>query len=427
MTKRSKFLQSCSALIADRGGNFALMAALVIPVLFASGGVAMDMANMMMAKNQLQDATDTAALAASSALINEGMSIENATKLAKEFLKNQSRNSLTAGMSPEELAAFDAAFINKAKVNIVENLATNSVGNSKTYTVDISSSYSLPLNPLTQLLGKKTAQISATSKSMSSSETKSALSMFLVLDRSGSMGEDTATVNEDSPTKPETYSCGTSKKPKTCTRYVTNYIKKIEALKTAATNLLLQLKTADSTSSLVRTGSVSYNNTMQTASSLAWGTPGVSGYVDALTATGGTDSSAAFKTSYDRLMALNSAGALAEEKAHHDKSGLVPKKYIVFMTDGENNYFNNKSTNSSGDSSDAETQKYCKKAKDDGITVFTIAFMAPDRGQKLLDACATDDTTTEKYYFAAEDADQLNLAFKYIGEKASEMTVRLTQ
>ncbi|MCV9998402.1 pilus assembly protein [Pararhizobium sp. YC-54] len=410
MAKRSTFLQSCSNLISDRGGNFAIMGALVIPVLFAAGGVAVDMANMMMAKNQLQDATDTAALAASSALINEGMSIENATKLAQDFLKSQLKNSGTVGMTPEELAAFDAAFVNNTKINIVEKLTTNTVGNSKAYTVDVSSNYSLPLNPLTRLLGQKTAQISAVSKSLSSSETKNALSMFLVLDRSGSMAEDTATVDKDNPTKVEYYDCGKKRK---CQREVPNYTTKIEALKDATESLTTYLKTADPSSSLVRTGAVSYNASMQNQTDLVWGTDGVMDYVNALTATGGTDSGSAFKTAYQKLVLKKNETEMVEDDAHFVKNKQVPTKYIVFMTDGDNNYT----------SADTETKKWCDDARTAQIQVFTVAFMAPSRGQALLNYCAT----TTGHYFAAENAEQLNAAFKYIGEKASAMTVRLTQ
>jgi Flp pilus assembly protein TadG/uncharacterized protein YegL len=408
MVKRSKFLQSCSALISDRGGNFALMAALIIPVLFAGGGVAMDMANMMMAKNQLQDAADTAALAASSALINEGMSIPNAKKLANDFL--------IAGISAQEGVVLDEAFSKNTKINIVEQLATNTVGNSKTYTVDISSSYNLPLNPLTRLLGKQTATISAASKSLSSSETKNALSMFLVLDRSGSMAENTATVNKDQPTKTYTYDCsyysGRRYISQTCTGTETNFITKIEALKTATENLTKYLKTADPTGSLVRTGAVSYNASMQKQTDLVWGTDSAVNYVKALTATGGTDSGNAVKTAYEKLM-LKKNNVLVEDDAHFVKNKQAPTKYIVFMTDGDNN----------NTSADTETKKWCDKAKEDNIQVFTVAFMAPTRGQTLLNSCAT----TSAHYFKAENAEQLNEAFKYIGEKASAMTVRLTQ
>jgi hypothetical protein len=33
----------------------------------------------------------------------------------------------------------------------------------------------------------------------------------------------------------------------------------------------------------------------------------------------------------------------------------------------------------------------CKQAKDDGIKVYTIAFLAPDNGKSLLSYCASGD------------------------------------
>lgn len=93
------------------------------------------------------------------------------------------------------------------------------------------------------------------------------------------------------------------------------------------------------------------------------------------------------------------------------------------MTDGENNYYNGKSTSDSGKLSDAATKKSCDDARTAGIQVYTVAFMAPDAGKKLLSYCATDAS----HYFSAEDATQLTAAFKYIGEKASQLSVRLTQ
>jgi Flp pilus assembly protein TadG/uncharacterized protein YegL len=396
----------------DRGGNFAMMAALVIPVLLASGGVAIDMTNIMLSKNQLQDATDAAALAASSALINDGVSIDQAKKIARDFVKSHTQSSLTAGMSAEEIAAFEAAFTKNTLVDITSDPKTATLTSSKAYNVTVSSKFEFPVNAFTRLLGQKNAEIATASKSFSSSETKNAVSMFLVLDRSGSMGEDTATTVKDQPTKIEKYSCGSKNNPKTCEREVANYVTKIDALKDATKSLTGYFKAADPDKVLVRTGAVSYNASMQKQTDLAWGSEAVDNYVKALTATGGTDSGDAFETAYKKLI-LETNGKMVEESEHFTKNKQVPTKYIIFMTDGDNNYT----------SADTETEDWCDKARAKNIQVYTVAFMAPARGQKLLGKCAT----TKSHYFKAEDAEQLNAAFKYIGEKASAMTVRLTQ
>lgn len=399
MAKRSTFLQSCAALFKDRSGNFALMAAVMTPVLFATGGVAMDMTTMMMAKNHLQDATDAAALAASSSLVNQELTQAEAKLQAKEFLRTQMLNWATSGMTAEQLAEIEQQ-LSDTSVSIAEEKAI--LGNAKKYTVEVSAKFDLPLNAFTRLLGKDTAEIGAASKSVSSTEAKNALSMYLVLDQSGSMASATTTLN---PTQPK-ITCG----KKLCD----NFLSKIAALKLATASLLTQLKTADPTTSLVRVGSVSYSTKMLPALAPNWGVTGVLAYVNALPADGYTDSSGAIETAYKAL--ANSS----EDSAHKNKNGQVPKKFIVFMTDGENNYYNNKA-NDTG--SDTATKKTCDNARAAGMEVYSVAFMAPTRGQNLLRYCATSTS----HYFPAENAAELTAAFKYIGEKASQMAVRLTK
>ncbi len=398
-------------MLRDRAGNFGIATAVALPVLLASGGVAIDMTNMVMIKSEIQDATDAAALAAASALASQGVSHEDAKLIAISFLKSKLSSTQSVDTNGDSDTGDDDDIANTATVEITE---TTALGNGKNYKVAIALDYPIALNPMTRLLGKETASVSALAKAESSTEAKNALSMYLVLDRSGSMGENTSTIDSDNPTY--TYDCsyysGWRWVSRTCT--ADNYVTKIAALKLATADLLTQLSTADPTAQLVRMGAVSYNNAMQKQTDLTWGQTAALAYVNALTATGGTDSSQAFKLAYNKL------ASSAEDSAHKNKNGQVPTKYIVFMTDGENNYYNNKSNNTS---SDVETKKYCDKARAEKIEVYSVAFMAPERGQDLLKYCAT----SEKHYFPAENAGELTSAFKYIGEKASELNSRLTQ
>lgn len=83
------------------------------------------------------------------------------------------------------------------------------------------------------------------------------------------------------------------------------------------------------------------------------------------------------------------------------------------MTDGDNNYT----------SADTSTKKLCDEAKADGLTIYTIAFAAPSRGQQLLSYCASQP---ENYYDARNSAELID-AFKNIGEQTSKVVSRLTQ
>lgn len=386
----------------DRGGNFGTMTAILLPVLLAGAGVAMDLTKLVQVRSALQDAADSAALSAASALAGKGITDEEAIALAKKFMAAQFTNSSQSGApltEDEEKAAEDLADTALASVHRTAGAS----GATNTYEVTVNGQYDVSMNAFTKLLGYDKVRVSVASTSESTTESKNALSMYLVLDRSGSMEENTSTINTAQPTKVEYYSCGR----RTCSRTVTNYVLKIEALKIAVADLVDQLDTADPEKKYVRTAAISYNSSSQTPTTFEWGTTAVTNYVNALSATGGTDSSNAFKTAYQKVTAAS------EVSAHTAKNGQKdPGKFIIFMTDGDNNY----------SSADTSTKAWCDSARAADVEVFSVAFMAPTRGQQLLSYCATDTS----HYYDASNAAELVAAFKEIGEKASMAATRLT-
>ena len=375
--------------LKDRKGNLSIMAALVLPVGLAAAGMAIDMSKMVASKAALQNAADAAALAAASALANDEITTAQAQALATDFVKGQMANHIDAPETQQDAFNFGSC----TNVNVQQQ---TTVGTAKKYTVKVSTCYDVDYSALSAFMGRTSGRVSVSSTTQSSTESKNALSMYLVLDRSGSMAEYTNTVSGS-------YQCRYGRKTTTCY----TYYDKVTALRMASTNLMDQLKKADPDKLLVRTAAVSYNSAMQTPVNLAWGVDATKTYISKLTADGGTDSGLAFKTAY------NAVGASTEDTLHLQKNGQVPSKYIVFMTDGDNNYT----------SADTETKKWCDSARLAGIEVYSVAFMAPSRGQALLSYCATSSA----HYFKAEDADDLNAVFQYIGERATATATRLTQ
>jgi hypothetical protein len=362
-----------------------------------------------MAKHQLQEASDAAALATAAALADGKINTTTATAFAKDFVTGQMSNFIS-----DTTALRDATTATATK--------TTSNG-AISYSVSVSSSYNMDLSGLAQVIGFKTTNIGAASQTASGySEKQGSVSIFLALDKSGSMGEDTATVNASQPTESYTYECGGyyNKKGKwvtqTCTGTRTNYYTKIEALKLAVGNLTGELDKADPTHIYSRTGAVAYDINTYPETALAWGTSAVTTYVNALAAANGTNSSGAVSKAYTSLMAKNNAGNDNENALHQEKTKQTPKKYIVFMTDGDNN-----NDSAGGRSYDTLTKATCDKAKGDKIEIYTVAFMAPPTGQALLKYCATDAS----HYFAAESMTDLLAAFKEIGAKTSEQKTRL--
>ncbi|WFU01099.1 pilus assembly protein TadG-related protein [Rhizobium sp. CB3171] len=413
ITCSSKF-RGIQHLLRDRAGNFGILTALAIPVLAAAAGVAVDVSNMAVTDSQLQEATDAAALATATALANGSATTSNAQQLAADFVTGQMSNYLAGDASATSaLRAGTTATVTKT---------TDSSGNAS-YSVVVNASYAMPVNGMTRMLGLTTMNVGASSTSVSGNNTstqKNPLSMYFVLDRSGSMDEPTDTVNTEQPTTTYTYACTTTNSKgktvnSTCTGTQTNYYTKLQSLKIATANLAAQLNTADPNSMYVRTGADSYNSSAQTPTALAWGTSGVTSYVNNLTASGTTNSAPAFTAAVTALtMASTTPGLTNEQLQHKNKNGSTnPSTYIVFMTDGDNNVA----------SADANTKIQCDAARTAGIHVYTIAFMAPANGQALLKYCATSASD----YFTPQNAADLFSAFSSIATQASKKMTLLTK
>ncbi|KSV90614.1 vWA domain-containing protein [Sinorhizobium fredii] len=413
MRRRSMIGRSFITMLKDRGGNFGMMTAVAAPLLLAAGGVSIDMANMLMTKNQLQDATDAAALAAASALVSdEQPDIAAAKEIARKFLKTQAGGTTTpdAPADSGDGASSGAASstptwddVNTLEVNITE---TPNGTKGKIFQVTVINKHVIEFNAMTRLLGTDSIELEASSTAESATESKNALSMYLVLDRSGSMAWKTNTINTAKKSCPNYTESNWSRYPNLWASSPC-YVTKIDALKTAVTDLLAQLLVADPDQIYVRTAAISYNSVQDTAGTLAWGTSGAAAYVNALVATGGTASAGAFKTAYQKVIAET------EKTAHAAKNGQVPSRYMVFMTDGENNYAND----------DTVTKQWCDTAKANKVEIYSVAFMAPPRGQALLKYCASSTS----HYFEAEEVTDLVAAFKAIGERAAAVVSRLTK
>ena len=59
----SKMWKKIPELLRNRDGNFAMMASLVLPVIFVAGSLVLDTTNALSMKTSLQNAADSAALA----------------------------------------------------------------------------------------------------------------------------------------------------------------------------------------------------------------------------------------------------------------------------------------------------------------------------------------------------------------------------
>lgn len=362
----SSLTRKVSELLRSTDGNFAIMLSLALPVLVIAGSLALDTTNAMSMKTRMQNAVDSAALATSTRLSREeDLSLADARAFAATFLQGQMQ---------EDMPVF-------ADMSVKPTIIITPEENNGTtvWTVAISMTGTQSVTPMGRIMGRENLSVGVTGKSQSAStaETQGALSMALVLDRSGSMDWDLEGQ------------------------------RKIDVLKTAVDSLLTQFETADPDNKHVRIGASSYSTYMTGYQKLHWKPEKTRKFVNALPASGGTDSTSAFSWAYA------SVGDDKEVKKHKAKSGQNPDKFIVFMTDGDNNY----------SSADSSTRILCDKAKGEGIEVYTVAFAAPKRGKELLSYCAS----TAGHFYDANSSAALIAAFESIGKQASQVASRLTQ
>lgn len=89
-------------------------------------------------------------------------------------------------------------------------------------------------------------------------------------------------------------------------------------------------------------------------------------------------------------------------------------KVAILMTDGEFNV-----DYMSGGDSFAHAKKFCDGMKADDIVIYTVAFKAPEKGEEILEYCATNSTLA----FKASNGQQLDDAYKKIASNISDLRI----
>lgn len=367
--------------IKCRGGNFGIMTAAILPVVIATAGVAIDVTRAMDEKYNLQALADAATLTGASAFSKSSdMTAEEVEKLAENVLIAQKRAEILAsGMSDEEKKKAIAALEENT------NATVEAASGSASVAVHLKTSYDMPLNPFTGLIGFKTMRISVDSRSVSSQKA-AGISMFLVLDESGSMAE------------------------KINSRYT-----RMDALKSAAYHMVQELKKADPDQNNIRMGAQSYNHKARQPQSISWDLGATQRYALNLPKkpTGGTD---AYDSLRHAITVLENSG---ERSTHWSAGNETYERYVILMTDGE----------MTGDSSnwsrrlDHRIRNLCSWAKSNyPLKIYSVALAAPARGRRLLRYCASDGP----YYYAPETMEALVESFGDIARKFTHSNTRVT-
>ena len=345
--------QVLSSFLEDKRGNIAILTAFALLPILISVGAAIDYSRGARVKSKIAQSTDAALLSAAASVMKEGLISDGKMLSKSDELKVLARLNDVFG---KFFHANMGELSNEIKYKVTYDPNTQDVK------VDINLVYETAFGGFLT----PDVDLSVAAEANMKSSNKGALSMYLVLDKSGSMG----------------------------------WQNRMSILKVAVADMALQFEETDPKHEYVRLGAIAYDSNKKQPTRLAWGAAAANIYVQNLQPGGGTNSSSAMQTAYQDVVHKR------EAKAHEDKNKLVPKKYIVLLTDGSNNK----------SQYDKQTLNTCTKARNAGVEVYTVAFQAPASGQQLLKTCASSTL----HYFKATNAKDLINAFRFIGSAVSK-------
>ena len=337
-------------------GAFAVIFAVSVVPLCLCMGMIVDYSNLLSVQSRAQQSTDAALLAAAVSAREEGLINGDLALVTKNLPLIETHLETEFGKYFEANMATDPRF----KIGDFELSYDPKTSESDAEVKFLYQPY------FAGILGAAKIDVTVGSSVVVGGEQAGAVSIFLVLDKSGSMAQ------RD----------------------------RMKSLKTAVGAMNAQFELSDPDYKYLRMGAIAYDTQPASVQSLQWGTASANNYVQKLWASGGTSSWKAVSKARNQLRNQR------EERLHKAKNGQEPEKYMVFMTDGANN----------SSSSDRKTKRFCDRAKSDDIEIFSVAFEAPTGGQELLKYCAS----SEGHYFNATSADELLKAFRQIGESVSE-------
>ncbi|GEM_PF-7095600 len=374
----------------DRSGQFAVFWALVVSSVLVAAGAAYDLTIAQTAKQKAQNIADSMALMAAVKLRDNGQVLPKTD--TQGYVDGRAYNLGDLGLSISPY---------------IKGLGGKTTDNWLTITYDQTNKQltarvtGKTITPFMSMFGHDFVTLNASSTvKYDQQELNNSLSLALVLDTSGSMWyyDETNTKRED-------------------------------AMEAAALNLMHNLKdlVADQETNgrILRTGIIPYYSQIWWSKvvNMKWGT--VSDYaITSLYEGGGTNSGSSMWLA-DQWMANETAYHQAETGRDN------PKKYVILMTDGANNY----------PSYDTTTLAACDSLKAQGVIVYTIGYAlnhqtygSPnywdtytppqweiDRARNLLQNCASGP----EYFKTTDNDTDLNQIFQGIGADIAQNFLRI--
>ncbi|MFT4325238.1 vWA domain-containing protein [Candidatus Liberibacter solanacearum] len=185
---------------------------------------------------------------------------------------------------------------------------------------------------------------------------------------------------------------------------------KIYALKTASSDFVNLIQETVQTFPQIsaRIGLITFNHYIMQDSKLSNNFNVIKKTISRMKPKGGTDTFLPMNAAYEYLNNIPN-----ETKAHNISDNVPLKRYIILMTDGENNH----------PSYDLKTINVCDNARKNGIIIYSIFlnYYEYTDGYELARKCAS----SEKHFFYANNTKALLDSFKSIAHAIQDKAVRI--
>ncbi|EMS35854.1 von Willebrand factor A [Candidatus Liberibacter americanus PW_SP] len=398
-------LDKISIFLKNKCGLFKIISVFIIMSIFFLTAFVIDLSRVYQIKSDIQESIDNSIVAGSSSMV---INNELDKKKTEDILRK------AAGFHISRVLPSNDA--KKIAENANIDIKVHRI-NPAHYTIQIKSEYQLQGKDLIlgSIITKNIPKISCISSGVIKQASKrKGVSIQMVLDFSGSM---------IGRMKQDVIDSNKQKKSFSLKRFlsISHKTTKVETLKVAANDFVETIKVSTMDKKLsARIGIIPYSglvirqNTVAISSSFDY----IKSKIDKMTVDQfpGTDSSKAMAEAYDSLSDYN-----RELIAHNliEKDRL--KRYIIFMTDGVNEHFNNAITTKEIDDM---TLHICNKAKEgqNGMEIYTISVDANKKAEEyLLKKCAS----SENHFYAVKNTEGLINCFKNIATKIQEKHVRI--
>ncbi len=334
------------------GGNIAIPFAVTLLPMLVVMGAAVDYSEGYRIRAKAANATDAALLAATNAVLGKNAPNQDPARVLP-LLRENFDNFFHANMKKSRRYAYKG-------YDLQYDIVSGKVSAKVRYGYKTT---------MLGLIGKDQLAIDVEAQATIKSEKGGAISVFLVLDKSGSM----------------------------------RLSGKMSALKRAVNELTVRFNAIDPKHQYIRVGGAAYHARLAWAKRLAWGGDAVNRQTQKTSASGGTNSFPALKHATEQLLHKR------EVELHKKKTGQAPKKIMVFMTDGANNSW----------WSDHQSILTCNRAKRGGVEVFSIGFRVTSRAIRVLKGCASSPA----HFSNARNSNELLNLFRQVGTRVENNLV----